>query len=393
MAGVKVVELAIWAAGPIAGALLADWGADVIKVEPPRGDPFRFLDPGNGTNEEYFSSVADNRGKRGLALDLQSAEGRVVLLELLAGADVFVTNLRLQALAKLGLDYGSLGKAFPRLVYALLTGYGTEGPDINRPAFDVGTWWGRAGVAQTLLSAGAVPMFHAGAIGDHSTGLALAAGIGAALFARERSGSGQLVDASMLRSGAFFLSSSIGAQLNGRPTRKLTRGEVANMLSMPYQAGDGKWFVLLGGEPDRVWPALARTVGRPEWIEDARYSSAAARAERRTELVAALDAIFATRRRAEWAEHFDREGVWWSPMQTLEELDEDQQMRAAGCFRTVSTRWGERRLVPGPVNFAGSAGTLERGSPAVGEHSDDILRALGYGKEKIAGLRARKVIA
>jgi crotonobetainyl-CoA:carnitine CoA-transferase CaiB-like acyl-CoA transferase len=392
MEGIKVVELAMWAAGPVVGALLSDWGAAVIKIESPQGDPFRSIETGDAFSEDYMTSQVDNRNKRSLALDLRTPGGLVILHQLLAQADVFVTNFRQGALQRLGLAYEDLCGRYPRLIYALLTGYGTQGPDINRPAYDAGTWWGRAGVAMTLLSDGAVPMFHAGAIGDHFTGFTLAGGIGAALYARERTGEGQMLDVSMLRSAAYFLSSPLCAHLNGRPPRKSPRDEVANMLVMPYLSKDGKWFYLLGTEPDRLWPLLAKAVGRPQWADDPRYKTFADRAKRRAEVIAELDAVFAQRSRDEWAALFDREGVWWTPVQTVEELPDDPQMREAGCFVTVPTRWGDKQMVPGPVNFNGSPGRLKFGSPAVGQHNDEILRELGRSAEQVAQLRKQGVI-
>jgi crotonobetainyl-CoA:carnitine CoA-transferase CaiB-like acyl-CoA transferase len=393
LAGVKVVELSTFAAGPSAGAVLGDWGAEVLKVESPEGDPFRFMTRfDNSGGEEYTTSQLDNRGKRSLSVDLKHPQGAAILGELIAGADVFLTNVRVQALRKLGFDDETLLARHPRLIYALLTGYGLAGPDKDRPAFDAGTWWGRAGVAMTVLSEGAEPFFHAGAIGDHFTGFSLASGVCAALFARERSGKGQRVDVSMLRTGAFFIASNLYGHLSGKAHPKQTRYDVRNMLVMPYRTLDAKWIFLLGNEGDVSWVKLSRSLDRPEWADDPRYKTADARVERRGEVVRVLDEIFATRTRADWAERLDREGMWWAPVQTVDELPQDPQMRAAGCFVKVPTRWGEREMVPAPVDFGGTPWSTNNGSPAVGEHSDEVLRELGRSAAEIERLRTARII-
>lgn len=394
LSGVNVVELTTYAAGPSAGAILADWGAEVLKVESLDGDPFRFFQSsGNPGGEEHSTSQLDNRGKRSLALNLRESSGRRIMGELLDGADVFLTNLRLKALENLGLDYGSLSASHPQLVYALLTGYGIEGAETHRAAFDAGTWWGRAGVAMALLPEDAEPTFHAGAIGDHTTGLTLTGGICAALFSRERTGRGQQVHVCMLRTGAYFISSSLYATLCGEPrSQKRKRSEIPNMLVAPYRTKDGKWIYLLGMDGDAAWSKLARALERPEWIDDARFNSTAARAEHGAAVVEMLDAIFVTRTRDEWGESLDRHLMWWAPVQTVDELPGDPQMRAAGCFAKVDTRWGEREMVPGPVDFSATPWRIRSGSPALGEHADEVLRSLGRNAEEIAQLRAAGII-
>jgi len=392
MAGLVVIEVSTYAAAPSTGAMLADWGADVIKIESLAGDPFRSLSRFGQTGEEYPTSQLDNRGKRSLSLDLKTEDGILILHELLAGADVFLTNMRLPALARMGLDDSALLARYPRLIYAILTGYGLEGPDCDRPAFDAGTWWGRAGVAMSVISDGAEPMFHAGGIGDHMTGLALAGGVAAALLARERTGRGQRVVTSMLRTGAFFLSSNLYNKMCGRTYPKQTRDQTGSVLVLPFKTGDGKWIYLLGMEGERSWQKLAEAVGHPEWLTDARYANAAARADNHSGLLADLDAIFARHDRAEWARRLDAAGMWWSPVQTIDDLPEDPQMRAAGCFVSVDTRWGTREMIPGPIDFSDTPWHIPHGSVALGADNEDILRRLGRSEDNIASLRAKGVI-
>ena len=206
--GIRVVELGVWVAGPAAGCVLADWGADVIKLEPPGiGDPARTFSRMLGADlpsNPIFEN--DNRSKRSIVLDLASEAGRGVALELLERADVFVTNVRMAGLTRLGLDPKTLQARNPRLVYGAISGYGFAGPDADRAAYDIAGFWARSGIAAALTSPGHHPPFQRGGMGDHNAGLALAGGIAAALFRRERSGSGQLVTTSLLREGIYTLS-------------------------------------------------------------------------------------------------------------------------------------------------------------------------------------------
>src|SRR5947207_452275 len=274
MNGVRVVELAFWVAGPSAAAILADWGAEVVKIEPPDGDPFRglFLSAAGLEVPANPPFELDNRGKRSIALDFTKETGREIALRLIDRADVFVTNLRPVVLARLGLDPDSLAARNPRLVYAGITGYGTEGPDRDRPAYDVGAFWSRAGIAAALTPPGTDPPFQRGAMGDHVAGIT---GAGA--------------------------------------------------------------------------------VARPEWLDDPRFTGMRARRENCAELVRLLDEIFATRPLVEWGEVFDREGVWWAPVQTTEDVVADPQAEAAGAWVEVPRPdAGTVRMLASPVDFSGT---------------------------------------
>ncbi|MDG2112740.1 MAG: CoA transferase, partial [Actinomycetota bacterium] len=204
MDGVRVVELGLWVAGPSCGGILADWGAEVIKVETHAGDPFRSLEwlyPGMG-NPPFD---LDNRGKRSLALDLSTPAGMEVMHELLAQADVFVTNFRPGGLERLELDYPSLAERYPALIYASVTGLSLRGDERDRQAYDVGAFWSRAGIAKALTPEGAQLPYQRGGMGDHMTGLSAAGGVSAALYHREKTGEGQLVEASLIRLGSYLL--------------------------------------------------------------------------------------------------------------------------------------------------------------------------------------------
>jgi len=391
MEGVRVVELGVWVAGPSAGGVLADWGADVIKIEPPTGDPFRGLYvavagvdiPANPPFE------LDNRGKRSVVVDLRHERGREIVARLLERADVFLTNVRRSTLAKLSLDWEQVAERFPRLVYARVSGYGEEGPDADRPAYDVGAFWARAGIAAALTPDGADPPMQRGAMGDHTAGMTLAGGVAAALLARERTGRGQLVTTSLLRVGAFVMGWDANAALRlGISATPMERTTIPNPVISCYRGSDGRWFWLLGLQGQRHWPDLVRAVGKPEWEKDPRFATMPARRENVTELVELLDAVFATKPRAEWGERFDAVGMWWAPVQTVEEMIEDPQARAAGMFVDVPQSDGEpAAAIASPLDFSDTRWSVDAPTPECGQHTELVLLELGYDWNEIAALK------
>jgi crotonobetainyl-CoA:carnitine CoA-transferase CaiB-like acyl-CoA transferase len=394
--GVRVIEMGLWVAGPAAAGILADWGAEVVKIEAPAGDPMRaFFQLATGSLVDRNPPFdLDNRGKQSVVLDVRSAAGRDAAYRLLAAADVFVTNFRPAALARLGFDPETLTARFPRLVYASITGYGRTGPECDRPGYDVGAFWARSGVAQTLAPEGVAPPQIRGGFGDHVTAIATVAGIVTALYERERSGRGRLVETSLLRTGAYCLGWDLGIQLAfGKIRQPVARTEVETPLVNCYRAGCGRWFWLIGLEADRHFPGVARSIEREDLLADPRFATARERRRHCREAIAELDRTFATRSLAAWAERFDREGVWWAPVQSLDELVQDPQAAAAGAFVDVPTReGGVQRAVASPVGFAGAAGAPRRPAPVLGEHTESALRAAGLDDAALAALRAARVI-
>jgi crotonobetainyl-CoA:carnitine CoA-transferase CaiB-like acyl-CoA transferase len=389
MEGVKVVELGQWVAGPAAAAVLGDWGADVVKIEPPEGDPFRGLLSALGAGGTSPPFELDNRNKRSVALDLGVAEAREIAAQLVDGADVFVTNARPGALARAGLDFAAVAERNPRLVYAHVTGYGLQGDDADRAAYDVGAFWSRAGVAASLTPDGSPLPYQRGGMGDHMAGLAAAGAVSAALFARERSGAGQLVSVSLLRIGLYMIGWDISMSLRlGLPTTPISVAAPPNPLITAYEAGDGKRFWMLGLQADRHWPDVLRAVERPEWAEDERFSSIMARFRHAAELVAELNAIFATRPLAEWASILDREDVWWAPVQHGHETVDDPQVRAAGGFVPVPTDGGDPvEMVASPVDFGGTPWSARSMPPEFAQHTEEVLLELGHDWDRIIELK------
>jgi crotonobetainyl-CoA:carnitine CoA-transferase CaiB-like acyl-CoA transferase len=394
--GVRVVELAVWVAGPGAGGILADWGADVVKVEPPEGDPCRSLFMHLAGLKEPKSPPfdLDNRGKRSIVLDLRAPDGVALARKLVAGADVFLSNLRPEALAKLGLDFETLSAECPRLVYASVTGYGLRGPDRDRAAYDVGAFWARSGAEHITFPPGVEPHGVRGGFGDHVTAMALVSGIMAALYRRERTGRGQLVSTSLLRTGLYCVGWDTGTRLRfGTVAPTAPRTQPLNPVLNQYRSRDARWFWLLGLEAERHWPKLARVIERPELVADERFADARARRHGSAELTALLDAAFATRDLEDWAARFDREDLWWAPVQTQDEVVNDPQVRAmAGIVKVPDYgNEGSFEAVATPLEFSDSAVGPQGPPPKLGEHTDTILREIGASDGEIAALRARGV--
>jgi len=396
MEDIRVVELGFWVAGPSVSGVLADWGADVVKIEPIEGDPMRglFL-KGFGMDMPVNPPFElDNRGKRSIAVDFDGADGRKIVLDLIDRADVFVTNVRPGGLERAGLDYPSLAKRNPRLVYCSMTGYGLEGPERDRPAFDVGAYWSRSGIAAALTAPNVDPPYQRGAMGDHTAGITGAGGVAAALFARSRSGRGQLVSTSLLRIGIFTVGWDTMIKLRlGAPATPMTRTTTPNPLISCYRARDERWIWLLGLQGDRMWPDLVRAIARPDLERDPRFAKLTDRRTNCAELVGILDQIFAQRTRAEWAEIFDREGVWWAPIQTTDEVVEDPVAEACGAFVDVPSAEGDPiRMVSSPVDFSDTRWSVGAPVPELGQHTEEVLLELGYDWERIAALKEGRVI-
>lgn len=397
--GITIIELAIWAAAPAGGGIMADWGAEVIKVEDPNGgDPFRgFLSTGVGaaTSSSINGSFdSDNRNKKSIAVDIHTAEGREIVYRLVEKADVFLTNLRPAAIERYGLTYSALKARNPGLIYVGVTGYGNVGPEKDRAAFDYAGFWARSGIMATMGEPEAPPPGQRPGMGDHTTAIAVAAATTAALFARERTRVGQEVQLSLFRTGMWVDSMDIQtALLNRQDIPRLSRTAVGNPLFNAYRAKDGKWLQLVMLQSDRHWPLLCHTIDREDLLRDPRFVDAAARREHGRALVEILDTVLITRTRAEWAALFDAAGVFWGPVQTVEDVIHDPQARANGAFVQIDHPSGQRiEMVATPIDFSATPAQTRHAAPEVGQHTEEILLAAGYTWEDLTKLREQKVI-
>ena len=387
--GVKVVEFASYIAAPAAACMLGDWGADVIKVERPGGDAMRhaFADlktelKGNPTFD------LDNRGKRAIVLDIGKPEGREALARLAADADVFITNVRPAALRRAGLDEASLRRTNPRLVYAIVTGYGLEGPEAHRPGFDVTAFWARAGVAHMTAPKGADPFMLRSGFGDHITALATVSAILAALFERERTGHGRLVQTSLLATGVYTVGSDLAVQLKfGRLASNRPRSQPLNPIATFFKSADGRWFVHNPRRGDGDWIKFCEIAGRPELAHDERFATGKARRANSLELVPILDAAFAELAFDDIAQRMDAADMVWAPVQSPAEVAADPQVKASGALIEVED--GEGGTFPSPaapMRFPGADVAVRPPSPTLGEHTRQVLAELGYAADEIEAM-------
>jgi len=380
LGGIKVVELGVWIAGPAAGGILADWGADVIKIEPPEGDPSRtFHQMLGGVLPSNPIFEMDNRSKRSAVLDLQTDEGKATALRLIAEADVFVTNIRTGALERLGLDYDTLAEQFPTLVYAHISGFGRTGPDANRPAFDIAAFWSRAGIASLLTGPGQTPPFQRGGMGDHNTGLAAAGAVSAALFERTHSGKGQLISTSLFREGMYTISFDLNTKLMwGTDIGNNDRSTASSPNANNYQLGDGRRIWVIGIDVNRHWPPMCRLLGVPELIDDQRFATPLDRRENAKELIALLDAEFAKLNFDEVETRAAHEpDFFWAPINTLDELLADRQFEASGAIVEVpDPAGGSATMVATPVDFSRTPVMPRSTAPGLGEHTNEVLNEL-----------------
>ncbi len=395
--GVKVVEITMFQQGPVAGTKLGDLGADVIKVEPPTGDPARGFMRIIGTmvglkgRNYYFEN--HNRNKRSIALDLKTEKGMEAFLKLIDGADVFVTNLSIDAPQKMGIGPDELLKRNPRLIYAHASGWGRKGPDANTLSFDY-AGIGRSGLMMSCGERGTPPAQILPGLADELGGMVCAWSICTALYAREKTGKGQLVDTSLMGSLMCMESVVLSAPaILGQEFPREVRAEAGNPLYNHYRTKDDKWFILAHLQPDRYWPNICRALGKPELEHDPRFNSIEARGENRKELITLMDETFATKTREEWFEIFKKESLIYTPIQTPTEVINDPQSVANDYVIWVDHPvLGKTKMVGFPWDFSQTPASVRREAPEFGQHTEEILLELGYGWEDIAKLKEDKVI-
>jgi crotonobetainyl-CoA:carnitine CoA-transferase CaiB-like acyl-CoA transferase len=389
--GLKVVDFSAYIAGPGAAGVLADWGADVIKVERPGGDNMRhvFADLKTEIAANPIFDL-DNRGKRGIVLDITKPAGRDALARLAETADVFLTNTRPVSLKKYGLDDATLRAANPRLVYCVITGYGLEGPDAHLPGFDVTAFWGRAGVAAMTAPKGVEPFMLRTGLGDHTTSLATVSAILAALYARAQTGEGRTVQTSLLGSGVYVMGSDLAVQLKlGRLASMRTRDNPINAIANFYRSADGHWFVHNPRGSSGGWEKFCAAAGKPELTQDPRFSEGKARRANARELCAELEAGFGALPMDEIARRLDAADLVWAPLQTPAEVAADPQVAAAGALVDVDDgEGGTYRAPAAPAVFPGEPRTARPRAPRLGEHTRQVLAEAGYDEAEIEAMFA-----
>jgi crotonobetainyl-CoA:carnitine CoA-transferase CaiB-like acyl-CoA transferase len=399
--GVRVLEVAIFAFVPSAAGILADWGADVLKVEHPVTG-----DPGRGTAAWGVPALVDgvshlwevpNRGKRAMTLDIATPEGKEILLKLVDDSDVFVTNFLPPARRKLGIEPEDIQGRNPRIIYARGSAQGPRGDMAERGGFDGVTYWGRSGASLGVTPPEApVPLAMPGpGFGDLQTGMALAGGIGTALYHRERTGKGSVVDVSLMSMGLWAMAMTISGTsvLDTDTLAHQYHGNATNPLVNEYRTRDGGFIALAFLQSDRYWPEFCVLVDRLDLLADERFSESATRAEHSEALVALLDELFLERDLADWQELLTKQDGQWDTVLPAGQAQYDEQAVANGYVQRVEhDHGGKVVLVPAPVQFDGEAPKLGR-APTFGAHTEEVLRSQGFDDDEIADLRSRGVIA
>jgi crotonobetainyl-CoA:carnitine CoA-transferase CaiB-like acyl-CoA transferase len=390
MDGIKVVEMGVWVAGPSCAAILADWGADVVKIEPPNGDPFRglFASALGAAIPVNPPFEIDNRGKRSVCINLENEQGCGLARELLDRADVFVSNMRPRVLDQFCIGYDEVRKTNPRIVYCQVTGHGPDGPDRDRASYDIGGFWSRAGIGMSLRAEGQPIPQQRGGMGDHMTGMSAAGAVAAALFARERTGEGQRVAASLVRTGVYMMGWDYALEMRlGVNTRPYDRYHAPNPLINCFETKDGRWVWLLLLQGDRHWPDLLRALGRPDLGDDERWNNIIARRDNAEALVQALDEELGKRTLEEWAPIFDANDVWWAPVNTIAQAREDPVVQTSGALTQVAGPDGTVPMVNTPVDFYGTPNAPRGLAPELGQHTEEVLLEMGYDWERIIALK------
>jgi crotonobetainyl-CoA:carnitine CoA-transferase CaiB-like acyl-CoA transferase len=393
--GIRVIDAASFIAGPVATTVMADFGADVVKIEPPGGDTYRQRNAGYPASPYNFPWIVDDRTKRGVAIDLRTKDGQGVLHRLVRNADVFVTNVPLDGRERLGVRYEDLAPLNPRLIYGSITAYGETGPEAAKPGFDSTALWARTGLMDLVRpSPDAPPARSLPGMGDHPTGMSLFGAIMAALYQRERTGRGAMVSTSLMANGLWWNAIQVqgilcGARTVGRPPREESVSALGNL----YRCRDGRWFIMALTADERRWPDLASAIGRDELVADPRFLTPATRRANVRALVGILDGVFAERDWAEWRDRLEATGIAFGVVGTLDDIPVDVQMRASGALVPFEDpRSGASLTVNSPLWIDGQVKVPPSLPPTVGEHTVEVLRGAGFAAEEIDQLLHAGVI-
>jgi crotonobetainyl-CoA:carnitine CoA-transferase CaiB-like acyl-CoA transferase len=394
--GLKVLDCASFIAAPAAATVLSDFGADVIKIEPPgTGDPYRNLPnlPGYPSSEHNFAWMLEARNKRSLALDLSKSEGQAVLHRLAADADVFITNYPPAVRQRLGITHEHLAPHNDRLIYASFTGYGEKGEEANKPGFDSNAYWARSGLMDLVRAdLDTTPARSIAGMGDHPCAMAFYGAIVTALYKRERTGKGSHVASNLMANGVWAASVLAQAKLCGAKFgERRPRERALNAVTNHYQCKDGRWIILSLLNEERQWPALAGCLGREDLVTDARFATKPDRHQRSIELIRIFDEVFATKPLAEWRKLLDGNGLVFGVVGILDDIPNDQQMLDNEVL--VPFENDTMLTINSPIWVDGARKVQPRRPPSIGEHSDEILRKAGYDEASIQKLRASGAVA
>jgi formyl-CoA transferase len=393
----KVVDLASYIAGPAATTILSDFGATVVKVEPPgSGDPYRgfYATPPNPASDRNYAWQLTNRNKRSLALDLKAPAAREVLARLIRWADVLVTNYPPSVKRKLGLSFEDVAPLNPRLVYADITGYGAQGPEADKPGFDVTAYWARTGLMQVTHDQDSPPTLPIPGIGDHATASTLYSAIVTGLYRREKTGQGSHVATSLIAEGAWAAGAWIEGALNGAHFYgQHQRRRPPNALLNPYRTSDDRWLLLVAAQP-KDWPGFAKTIGLSALLDDPRFADPKSRAEHAEALVAILDPVFASQPLAHWKRVLDEGRVIYGVVQVAAEIVRDPQMIENKILVPLADpSSGATLTVSSPLQIAGVDKVVPARAPDLGEHTAAILDELAFSADEVARLCAAGAVA
>lgn len=394
-AGLKVLDCASFIAAPAAATVLSDFGADVIKIEPPgAGDPYRNLPnlPGYPTGEHNFAWLLEARNKKSLALDLSKPEAQAVLYRLVEEADVFITNMPLPVRTRLGITYDHLAHRNDRLIYASFTGYGEKGEEANKPGFDSNAYWARSGLMDLVRAdIDTTPARSVAGMGDHPCAMALYSAIVTALYQREKTGKGSHVASNLMANGVWAASVLAQAKLCGAKFgERRPRERALNAVANHYQCKDGRWLILSLLNEEKQWPTLAKCLGREDLIADPRFATKPDRHARSIELIKIFDETFATRDLAEWRKILDGNGLVFGIVGILDDIPNDKQMLDNEVL--VPFENDTMLTISSPIWIDGTKKVQPRKPPGVGEHSDEILRGAGYDEAAIKQLRSKGAV-
>ena len=394
--GLKVISMGQIVAIPAASSTMADWGAEVIKLEPLTGEMHRSMKTNQGVDmagQVNWIIQVLNRNSRGLAIDLKKEAGKTAIYKLIKNADVFMCNYERNSIRRLGLDYPTLSKLNPRLIYGFVSGFGPVGPDKDERGYDFTAGWARAGLMYMIGEPGTPPPPQRAGLIDSAAGAHLVAGICAALLEREKTGRGKEVEVSLYHTGAWSIAMDIEMAAGGKQLVKHDRTKPQNPIWNSYRTKDDRWFWLAMLQPDLAWSGFCKAIGRPELENDPKYDSIDARSQNSSELVHIIEEALASKTMAEWEKIFKEYNCIYGRVQTPVEVSTDPQAIAAGFFADVEYPGkGTIKILTSPVLFDGKVSPIKMPAPELGQHTEEILLEMGYTWDDISNLKNDNVI-